>query len=97
MAARRGEGHLLLLAAPGLGPLQTVEPAVEGEYAPAGGGAELDAELLECRVDAERAELGVLLQAPHRVDGPEVHLAHALRATAGPVLEPIRALRDPPA
>ena len=43
VAPLRCERHLLLLAAPGLGLLQPVEAAVQGQYSPAGAGAKVDA------------------------------------------------------
>src|SRR3954470_22303045 len=43
----------------------------------------------------EGAQVGALLQAPHRFDGSEIHLAHAGRPTLGPVLEPLEPLLAP--
>jgi hypothetical protein len=50
---------------------------VEGEDAPAGARAQLDAELLQRGVDPELAQLGVLLQPSHGGHRPQISLERA--------------------
>lgn len=89
------ERHLLLLFGTSLGLLQAVELAVNGEDASAGTGAEVDPYLRQRRRDAERAELGILLELPDLVHRPQVYLADAFGSYAGPVLQPRFPLLDP--
>src|SRR3712207_3942160 len=90
------ERHRLGLTRRGLGLLQSVELAVERQDAPAGPGAEVDADLGQRRVDAELAEPGVLLEPPDGVHRRQGHLPHALGPAAAPVIEALRAFLDPP-
>ena len=68
-----------------------------------GSDAHLDTPLLlQGGVDAERAQLGILLRAADEVHGGEVHLAHAPRPAGKPVGEALLlalllALFEPPA
>ncbi|MDQ3304084.1 MAG: hypothetical protein M3518_12155, partial [Actinomycetota bacterium] len=59
------ERHLLFLFGRPSGFLQAVEPAVYGENAPHGAGAEVDADARQRGTHPELAEGGVLLQLPH--------------------------------
>src|SRR3712207_2725711 len=94
---RRGEGHRFLIAPSGANRLLvSVEPAVYGQYPPAGSRAEVDADLCECGVDPELAEIGVLLQTSYCVDRLQIDLANALGTAALFVLETRFALLDEP-
>src|SRR5829696_8494792 len=91
-----GEGHLLFLLHRPFRLLQAVELAVEGEYAPAGPGAQVYADLGQRGMDAELPEVGVPLQPPDRLHCLEGHLAHAGRPAGAPVLETLRSFFRPP-
>jgi len=84
--------HLFLLLGTPLRLPETVKPAVHGEYAPAGAGTEVDAQLLQSSRDAELPKLGILLQLPYLVHRPKIHLAHA---AARLVLESNHPFGDP--
>jgi len=71
---------------------------VDGHHPADGPHADLRAPLLhEGGVDAERAELGILLGAADEVHRGEVHLAHAPGPAGRSVFEPGFALLDPAA
>src|SRR5215212_11937389 len=86
------ERHLLLLLGTPLRFFEAVELAVDSEDAPAGTGAEVDAQLRQSGGDAELPELRVLLQFSNLVHRPEVYLA---LSTAGFVLKAVDVLCDP--
>jgi hypothetical protein len=88
LVAPRGlEGHRFFLVGAPLGFRDAVELPVDSHHPADCPHAYLRAPLLnESGVDAEGAELGVLLRAADEVHGGEVHLAHALRPARGPVL-----------
>jgi hypothetical protein len=90
------ERHAFGLAPRPFGLLQAVELAVESENPAAGAGAEVDADLRQGGVDTELAEVGVLLHPPDGVHRGQGHLSHALGSPAGPVIEALLALLDPP-
>ncbi len=75
--------------------LLAVEPAVEGQDPPSGGGARVYAHPGQGGVDAELAELGVLLLAPYGLDRAQVDLADAVKPAVGPVVEPLLAFAIP--
>ena len=56
----------------------------------------MNADLRQGGVDPELAEVGVLLQAPDRLDGLQRHLPDARRSAVGPVLEALGSLLGPP-
>jgi len=91
-----GEGHLTRFLNRSFRLLQAVELAVEGEVAPAGAGAQVNTDLRHSDVDAKLAEVGILLQAPHRFDGPEDHLSYAEWSPMRPVRQALGALLGPP-
>ena len=91
-----GEGHLTRFLNRSFRLLQAVELAVEGEVAPAGAGAQVNTDLRQSDVDAKLAEVGILLQAPHRFDGPEGHLSYAEWSPMRPVRQALGALLGPP-
>src|SRR5215203_3943668 len=90
------EGHLLFLLGRTLRLLQVVELAVQGKDAPAGPRTQVYAYLRQGGVYAELAEIGVLLQSPHRLHCPQGHLTHPGGPTRAPVFEPFRPFFRPP-
>lgn len=89
------EGHGLRLMRLACGARETIELAVEGEDAATGPWTELDAKLLEGRVDAELAQFGILLQLAYRQHGAQVDLAHAGFARMALIVQTEYALVDP--
>jgi hypothetical protein len=75
--------------------IQLVEITVGPQDPADGPDAQMYAGLLQGRLHPECAELRVLLQAPHRVHRPEIHLPDTFRPPALAVLESLRTLLDP--
>jgi len=92
----RREGHLPLLLHRPSRLLQAVELAVEGEDAPAGAGAEVDADLRERGVYPELPEVRILLEAPDRLHRLQGDLADPGRPAVRSVLQAFGSLLGPP-